>query len=143
MNRLDAQYYAIGAHEIVYRIALLQKLRVAAHVKRKLRLRGDGLGDPRRAADRYRRFGDHHRFAAHVSAYERRCLENVLQIRGSVLTRRRSHSQKHDLGKGYRFREVGREREPALLLIALDQRLETRLVDGHLALLQPPDLPNI
>ena len=140
VGRLDAQDHAVGSHEVFDRCSFFQELRVAADMKRKLGFARDSLGDPGRAADRDGRFSDDHSLPRHVPADECRHFEDVLQICGSIFARRCANRDDHDFCRRNRVRQVGGEREPALFLISLDQRIQPGLINRHVTLLQSRDL---
>ena len=64
----------------------------------------------------------------------------MAQIGRAVLVGRRADGDEHHLGRRDGGGDVGRELEPALLLIALDERIEPGLVDREDVLLQTLDL---
>ena len=140
MIAVDAEHDAVGLHEVVERRALLEELRVAAHVERLARVPAHRRRDLGGRAHRDGGLGDHHQLSRHVLADDLRHLEHVSKVRGSVLVRRGADRDEHDLGSRDRGRNVRREMEPALLLVALDERVETGLVDGQDVLLQAVDL---
>ena len=65
------------------------------------------------------------------------------KIRRSVLVRRRSHRDEHDLRPADRGRHIGGELEASLRLIALHQLVQPRLIDRKDVLLQPFDLGDV
>jgi hypothetical protein len=67
--------------------------------------------------------------------------EHVLQVGAPVLSRRGPHRDEDDLRRRHRAGDVGREGQPPVLEVPLHQRLQPRLVDRDLPLVQPPDLP--
>ena len=69
--------------------------------------------------------------------------EHVLQVGRSVFVGRRPHRDEHDLGALDRAADIGRERQPALALIADDDRLESGLVDREFVRFEVLDLGRI
>ncbi len=68
-------------------------------------------------------------------------VEHIGQIGMAIAApRRRADRDEHRLGSLHSLGEVGREVEPAALDIGLDQRLEPRLPDRHLAGIEAVDL---
>ena len=66
--------------------------------------------------------------------------EHVLEVGRAVFARRGADGDEDDLRALDRGADVGGEGEPALLLVPLDHRLESRLVDRDLVPLEPGDL---
>ena len=64
----------------------------------------------------------------------------MLKICRAVFVRRRSDCNEEDVGRCDRRRNVGREGETPVILVSLDQILETGLVDRENVLLQSFDL---
>src|SRR5690606_27059155 len=91
-------------------------------------------------ADRHGALRDDDLLAIHVAADGGRDLEHVLQVGAAVLAGRRAHGDEDDVGAAHARAHVRREAQPAVLLVADDEFLETRLVDGDLVLLQAGDL---
>jgi hypothetical protein len=64
----------------------------------------------------------------------------VPKVRGAVFVRRCADGDEDDVGFADGPGHVGRERQAAVLLVALDVRLEAGFIDGKLIALQSIDL---
>ncbi len=92
------------------------------------------------SADRNGRLVDDDAIAVHVLR-DRACRgEDVLQVRGTVFSRRRSHRDHLDVTEARAHFRVARESEPAARDVRLHHRLEARFENGDLAAPQPRDL---
>ena len=65
---------------------------------------------------------------------------DAAEVGAAVVPLRRPDGDEDDLGLGDPLGQVGRERQPAVAEVAVDQLGQARLVDRHLALLEPLDL---
>src|SRR5258708_5020595 len=139
---LGADHDAIGAHEILDRRALAQEFRVRHHVESELGPRlADDLGDVPAGADRHGRFGDHHGIAGERASDLLRGGEDIGEIGMAVAAaRRRADGDEDRVGPRHGGGEIGGEGEASGARIALDDLIETGLVDRHFALLQARDL---
>jgi hypothetical protein len=137
---VHADDHAVGLHEILDRRPFLEELGIGTDGERDLGLGFDGRPDLFRGADGHGRLGDDDLGLVHVLADLARHAEHVLEIRGAVLARRGADRDEHDPRAADGGRDVGREGQAALGLVALDHRLETRLVDRDLVALEPGDL---
>ena len=138
---VHAEHDAVGLHEVVDRRAFLQELRVAAHVERDARVLAR---PPPRPSPPFRPARwTWSRRPSRASCACRSCSATASTWRrsaepsssGGVPTAMKTTSAVDD-GRG----DVGRELQAALPLIALDDRVEARLVDRQDVLLQPVDL---
>ena len=108
-------------------------------------------GDPAPGADRHRRFGHHHRLCpARSEAIGKRPADllgrgkDMAQIGMPVAApRRRADRDEHRVSASHRPLQIGRERQAPRRHIARYQCLQPRLVDRHLAPLQPLDLRRV
>ena len=91
-------------------------------------------------ADRNGGFRHDDQLPRHVLADLARDSENVLKIGGAVFIRRSADGDEQNVGRRNRRADVGRETQASVLLVALDEILETRLVDRKNVLLQAFDL---
>ena len=66
--------------------------------------------------------------------------EHVREVGRPVLVRGRSDRDEHDVARRDRSRDVRRESQPLVGLVALDEPVEPGLVDRQPVLLQPVDL---
>ena len=73
-----------------------------------------------------------------------RDVEHVAEVGRSILVRRRADGDEHDVARR-RWRPPTSvvKRQPPGCLVALDEPVETRLVDRQHVLLQPVDLPRV
>ena len=92
-----------------------------------------------RSADRHGRLRDDDHLTGHVLADFARHRQNMLQISGAILVRRRSDRDEENIGGADGGRDVGREVETPVLLVSLDEILEAGLVDRKNVLLQALD----
>src|SRR5690606_20030966 len=79
---------------------------------------------------------DHDAILGHVLADGASDLEHVLEVRGAVLVGRRAYGDELKETMGHAGCRVGRERESPGVYRSSNHRLEARLVDRQLALLQ-------
>jgi hypothetical protein len=140
---LRAQHHAVGFHEVIHRRAFFQKLGIAHHVKRMLRMLGDRRRDTGGRAHGHRRLCDDHDFPPQRLTDHLRDVEHVAQVGGPILVWRRADRDEDDIGFADRPRDVSGERQSALALVAFDVRLEARLEDRQLVLFEALDLLRI
>src|SRR5688500_12258515 len=108
-------------------------------MKREFRFLCDHLRHLSRASDLDGRLGDDHDLARHVAPGELRDLQHILKIRRAVFTRWSTNGDEKNFDIFDRRLEIRGESEPALALIALDQRIQPRLIDRQYVPLQPLD----
>jgi len=142
---LDADHHPVGLHEILDRRALAQELGVGGNVELRLRV---GLGDHLLhlpvGAHRHGGFGHHHGIAGQRPGDLLRGGHHIGQIRMAVAAPcRGADGDEHRLGAIHRGGQIGGEAEPPRLHVLLHQLLQPRLVDRHLARLQPGDLARV
>ncbi len=142
-GRVDPYHDAVGLHEVIDGGAFLEELRIRAHVKRRRRFARDLRAHLRGRAHRDGALRDDDLGRVHVLADRRGDGEHVLQVGRSVFVGRRPHGDEHDLGALDGGADVGREGQPALTLIADDERLESGLVDREFVRLEVLDLGRI
>ena len=140
MIGLNTDHDTVWLHEVVDRRALLQKLRIGAHVKGEPGVLVDRRRYLGRRAHGHRGLGDDHELAFHVLADLLRDGEHMPKISGAVLVGRRTHGDEDDVRGSNGRSDVRGEGQPALFLIALDVVVQTRLVDGKDIIPQSVDL---
>src|SRR6266568_2615646 len=140
---IPADDHAVGLHEVLDRRPFLEKLGVGAHVERRAGPLRDLGADLFRRPHRHGAFRDYELGPVHVLADRARHGKHVLQIGGAIFVGRRAYRDKDDFRPLHRFPDARRERQAAVALIADDHRLEPRLVDGELVLLERADLGGV
>ena len=139
---------AIRPHEILDRGAFLQEFRIRHDGKRMVdtacrQCAGDHFSHTIGGADRHGRFVDHDLPAGHPVT-DRACrFQHVLHVGAAIFVRRRAdgdelHRAMRDGGV-----DVGGETQPPSQHIALDHRLQARLVNRHTARFQDVDLARV
>jgi hypothetical protein len=139
---------AVRAHEILDRRALLQELRIGddtegyflASVVQGIR---NYFCNPVGCPHWHGRLVDHHAVIVHVAADAARRLQHVFHVGRAVFARRRADCDELQHAVRHARRHVGREGQAAGLAVALDDRLQARLVDRDPAGVQRRDLGRI
>ena len=145
---VGADDHPIRLHEVRQRRTLFQEFRIRHRVifdagaARLQRLR-HGVTHLVRGTHRHRRLGDHDLVLGHVLADGARHCQHVAQIRRTVLIRRRAHRNQLELPMIDALLGVGGEQQPTRLEVAFDHGVETRLMDGDLALFEHFDFTGI
>ena len=124
---------AVGLHEIVHSKAFSQKLGIRHHVKIDVGMSGHGLSNLV-----CRPYWDgalvHDDFVGRHDLAQFICdAEDVTQVGRTVFARRRGQGQKHNVRVVHGFLQVCRERKASRGDVAVEQRVQVGLVDGHLA----------
>ncbi len=91
-------------------------------------------------ADRDRALVDDDRVAGHMRSDIARCAEHVFQVRGTVLSRRRSHGNEDDVRFLNGGTDIGGKAQPAVGHVPLDQFLKPRFIDRYAACIEQVDL---
>ncbi len=131
---------AIGLVEVVDRGAFLEELGVARDVEGHLGDLGHLPGQLGVRADRDRALDHDDLRAGEVRGDLAADRPDAAQVGAAVGALRRPDGDEDDLGLGDPRAQVGREGQPAVARVAMDQLGQPRLVDRHLALLQALDL---
>ena len=136
---------AVRLHEVGDRRALLQELGVRDDVELDagialLERRGDTGPNLVGGTDRYGRLGHDDPVLVHVLADRAGNVQDVAQVRRTVLARRCTHRAELEQAMGNALRGARREREPARLEVLAQHHLEPRFEDRRLALAQQVDL---
>ncbi len=116
---------------------------IADDAERLRRLLGDGGSHARRRAHRNRALVDDHGVLADGAADFVGDAEHVLQVGRAVFTLRRADGDEDDIGILHRRRQVGREGQALLGVIAPHHLLEPGLVNRHPAGAQHVDLRQV
>ncbi len=132
--------HAIGLHEVVDRIALLEKLGVGCNCEFVARMLAYDRLDLVAGADRHGGLGHQHGPAGKGARGGFCALEDVAEIGRAVGRGRSAHRQNHDHGASHSGRYVGGKGESAFLQVVGDQLVQAGFVDRHLALLEHGDL---
>lgn len=146
MLALDSADHTIGLHEVVDRIAFLEKLGIVGDMEGNLRLRRDEVANLVAGADGHRAL-DHDGFGARSGA-ERvdrvgdvaRNFEHILQVGAAIFVARSSDADEHDFGVAIGLEFVGAEGESPRARVANDHLAQAWLVDRALAAAEHFDL---
>ena len=107
------------------------------------RLTGDGGVNLFRGAHRHRALVDDDHVLGHRATDVARHVEHMLQIGRPILTLRRADGDERDIRPANGVRQIGREGQTFLAVIAENKLGEPRLEDGHLTRLERGDLRRI
>jgi hypothetical protein len=137
--------HAIGLHEVLDRGALLEKLRVGDDIELDIRAApGQGafkfLSDFVRRAHGHGRLGDDDAVTTHVGRYRPRGAEHIAQVGGAVLIGGSTDRNQLEESVLDALDGIGRELDTAGFGVALDERVQSGLVDGDIPAIQTLDL---
>ena len=145
---VSADHHAIGLHEVRNRRALLEELRIGHHVELDLGLApGERLHQFRTyligRAYGYGGFRDDDAIAVQVRPDGACHRENVAQVGGAVLSGWRTHGDELEQAVVNPPHRIRGELDAPGFRVALDERVQSRLVDGDLTALQALDLGGV
>ena len=149
--RLRADDDAVGPHEVVDRRAFLQELgigrdREGVHAMRQaagLQRIGDGLPHALAGAHRHGGLGHHQREALQVAPQALGRRQHLAHVGAAVLGLRRADGDELHLRMGHGLCAVGGEAQAAVVAVALDDVVQARFVDRHLAAVEHGDAPGV
>ncbi len=139
---LGPDHHPVGTHEIVDGGALAQEFRIRDHIEIGV-LAGiaDNALHLTPGAHRHRRFVHHHRIAVEGGGNLLGRGEDIGKIGMTVAApARRADGDEDGIGLGHSGLQVGAKRQPPGIFVVPHHFLETRLVNGNLALAQAADL---
>ena len=140
---LGADDYPVRPHEVVDRSSLLQELGIADHTEGLRGLRFHDLPQLRGRADRYGALRDDDRVVGDGAGKVARDRQHMRQIRGAILSGRRTDGDEDHLGALDRGGQLGHESESLLCPVAGHELSEAGLVNRQPPLIQGLDLRGV